>query len=123
MRPWVAEPNLAPGEEVAWRRNANREQSALRQVGGRLFLTDRRIIFMPNRFDDAHGGRSWTCALSAIARVAVEPSRRNFPLFANVAPWRRRLRIEGHDGTVELFVVNKVDETVRTLQAVIPRPS
>lgn len=105
-----------PGENVIWRRYANREQSALRQVGGRLFLTSQRIVFVPNRFDDATHGEAWSTALTAIASVTVEPSRRALPFPGLAAAWRRRLRIESRDGRVDLFVVNRVDDVVMRLR-------
>jgi hypothetical protein len=55
MGSWVEEPATADGEEVLWRRAANRQQGPRRAVGGRIFLTNKRVIFMANRFDHATG--------------------------------------------------------------------
>jgi hypothetical protein len=114
---WIRDPALLPQEEVVWRRYANREQGSLRQVGGRLLVTSQRIVFVPNRFDDATGGDGWSSALANIARVEVEPSRRAVPFLGRAAQLRRRLRIETIDGQAELFVVNRVAEAAQTLRA------
>ena len=113
----MREPDLLSGEKVVWRRNANREQISLRQVGGRLFLTNRRLVFVPNRFDDATGGDPWSCTTTDIAAVAVEPSRSTIPFFGWTAQLRRRLRVEPHGADAELFVVNRVEEAASTLRA------
>lgn len=116
MGRWVREPNLFPGERVVWRRNANREQTSLRQVGGRLFLTNHRLLFVANRFDDATGGDPWSCTTTDIAAVAVEPSRPALPFFGWTAQRRRRLRVEPRAGDAELFVVNRVEDAASTLR-------
>lgn len=117
MGRWVREPDLLSGEKVVWRRNANREQTPLRQVGGRLFLTNHRLLFVPNRFDDATGGDPWSCTTTDIAAVAVEPSRSTLPFFGWTAQLRRRLRVEPRAGDAELFVVNRVENAASTLRA------
>ena len=115
----MREPNLLFGEKVVWHRNANREQTSLRQVGGRLFLTNHRLLFVPNRFDDATGGDSWSCTTAEIAAVAVEPSRSALPFFGRTAQLRRRLRVEPRAGDAELFVVNRVEDAASTLRAAL----
>ncbi|MFP5316790.1 MAG: hypothetical protein ACLGI2_00670 [Acidimicrobiia bacterium] len=117
---WVREPDLL-GEDVRWRRNANREQTTLRQVGGTLFVTPRRILFVPNRFDDATGGAEWSCALSEVRDVTVEPAGLATPLPGRTAKLRRRLRVELASGDVELFVVNRVEDAVAALREAIAR--
>lgn len=117
MGRWVREPDLLAGETVVWQRNANREQSSLRQVGGRLFLTNHRLLFLPNRFDDATGGDTWSCTTREIAAVSVEPSRSALPFFGWTAQLRRRLRVDLLAGDAELFVVNRVEDAASTLRA------
>lgn len=116
MSGWVKEPDLTAGERVLWRRNANREQSPLRQVGGRLFLTNKRLVFAPNRFDERTGGERWDARLEDIADVSTHPARPTFPFLGLTARLRRRLQVERRDGSVDIFVVNRVDDAVRTLQ-------
>ena len=58
MGAWVRHSELEGGEVVKWTKAANRQQSELRAVGGKLFLTDRRLLFQPNRFFRLPSG--WT---------------------------------------------------------------
>jgi len=117
MGRWVREPDLFPGERVVWRRNANREQTSLRQVGGRLFLTHHRLLFVPNRFGHATGGDPWSCTTTDIGAVPVEPSRPAFPFFGWTAQLRRRLRVEPRARDAELFAVTHVEDAASTLRA------
>ena len=117
MGRWVREPDLLSGENIVWHRNANREQTSLRQGGGRLFLTNHRLLCGPNRCDDATGGDPWSCATTDIAAVAVEPSRSALPFFGRTAQLRRRLRVEPRSGNAELFVVSRVEDAASTLRA------
>ncbi len=117
--PWVDDPTLATGENITWQRNANREQSPLRYVGGKLFVTDRRIIFVANRFDKSTGGDSWVRPLRDVTSVLIEPAHAAIPFLGLTARMRRRLRLEGRDGEIALFVVNRVDESARMIQAAV----
>ncbi len=117
MPPWVRDPELLPGEQVVWRRSVNREQGWLRQVGGKLFVTDQRLLFMPNRFDDATGGEEWGCPLGDITAVGVEPRRPAMPFLGRSAALRRRLRVDLRSGDREIFVVNRVTEAAEVLRA------
>lgn len=112
MGSWVEEPVTADGEEVLWRRGANRQQGPRRVVGGRIFLTNQRVIFMANRVDHATGGDDWSRPLTDIVNVSVEPRRYGIPLVTANVGLRQRLRMECRDGTAELFVVNHVEEAV-----------
>jgi hypothetical protein len=116
---WVREPELFAGEDVRWRRYASREQTALSQVGGRLFVTVTRMLFVPNRMDMATGGSEWECALSDVSAVSVEPARLAVPFLGHAGKLRRRLRVELAGGDVELFVVNHVDEAAEALREAI----
>ncbi len=95
----------------------SREQGSLRQIGGKLFLTDQRLLFMPNRFDDATGGDEWGCPLGDITAVGVEPRRPAIPFVGRTAALRRRLRVDLGSGDREVFVVNGVNEAVEVLRA------
>jgi hypothetical protein len=109
---WVRSPDLEPGEHVAWSRFANREQTSMRQTGGRLFLTDRRVLFQPNRLDLLMGGQSWQAGRNDIRLMRVEGSRPTAPIMGLTARNRRRLRVELVTGAVELFVINKVEASL-----------
>lgn len=46
----VDDPEFPPDEIVVWAAKANRFQG-IRAVGGRIYLTDRRLVFAPNDFE------------------------------------------------------------------------
>ncbi len=112
---WVQKPILAATERVEWTQNANRTQSEQRAVGGRLFLTDTRLLFQPSRFDARTGGDLWSAPLDAIRRVGDEPpdgNRRSGGL-------RTRPRVALADGGVEFFVVNHVGRVIEVIRRAV----
>ena len=56
---------------------ANRWQP-LREVGGRLMLTDQRLVFYAHMIDRATGGEDWACELAAIIGVEASERRSTF---------------------------------------------
>jgi hypothetical protein len=104
---WLKGVEAEPDEQVAWSQGANRIQKSGRAVGGKLFLSDRRLVFCPHWLDGATGGRTWETPLATIATVGTAPT----------AGRRDRLRIEMADGEEELFVVNRLPEVVSRLEA------
>ena len=109
----MKEPDLQVGERVEWATRANRSQGN-RAVGGRLFLTNERLVFAPHRFDDVLGGESWSRRRQDVEDVAVEPSGVH-PFSGALRP---RLRIVFLDA-VELFVVPRVADVVQRLKAAL----
>ncbi|RMI31374.1 hypothetical protein [Nocardia stercoris] len=108
---WIRSPKLADGETVSWRRFANRTQGN-RAVGGRLYLTGARVLFEPSHVDALTGGQSWSAPLEWVASVGSQlPTGGAFD-----GGLRTRLRIQLRDGTVELFVVNGLDDAIAVLQ-------
>lgn len=107
---------LAGDETLIWKKLANRTQGA-RAVGGRLFLTDRRLMFQPNRIDAVLRGRAWSTPLTLIERVGYEdPDGSLFSGGLFSGGLRTRLRIDLVGGGTELFVVNGVDSAVQIIQ-------
>ncbi|MBF6176908.1 hypothetical protein [Nocardia otitidiscaviarum] len=111
---WTREPTLDDGENVTWRRPANRTQGG-RAVGGTLYLTSTRLRFEPNRMDALMGGRSWSAPRTSVTAVGTEA--RTGGLFDG--GMRNRLRVDLREGAPELFVVGKLDETIETLRAAL----
>jgi hypothetical protein len=118
---WVAKPQFRAGESVLWTRGANREQDPIRQVGGHLYLTDQRMVFQAHRFDTARGGDSWQIDLHNIASIEEEPRQSADAALPTAAGLRRRLRIVLRDGTVELFVINRLTASIKVLRAQLAR--
>ena len=109
---WLKGVEAEPDEQVVWSQGANRMQGG-RAVGGKLFLTDRRLVFCPQWVDGATGGKTWDASLATVAAVGTAPKRGR----------RERLRIEIADGDEELFVVNRVAEVVSRLDAARQGPA
>jgi len=107
----VTSPALRARERIRWQTAANRAQGG-RSVGGRIFLTNQRLVFEPNRIDSITGGRQWAVPLSAIHEVGFQTRDRN--LFSGGL--RNRLRLTCADGDDELIVVNHLDDVIDVLE-------
>jgi hypothetical protein len=101
---------LRSGENIEWRKGANRYQKSGRPVGGRLVLTSMRLIFQPHRLDAALRGQSWEVKLNHIASVGRAP--------AQVGPSsvRDTLWIGVSEEDNEYFIVNKLHSTIEDLR-------
>ena len=109
---WLKEPDLGEGESVVVAKAANRFQGS-RAVGGKLTVTDRRLVFLPNPVDARLGGKEWTLERNEVASVGVEPRGAKKGLFGGGL--RQRLRVRTSTGGEELFVINGLDETIDQL--------
>lgn len=65
---WFTSPALKPDEAVQYQVTANTFQH-LRSVGGKVTVTDQRIIFSPNRLDALTWGRSRSLYLEDVLNV------------------------------------------------------
>ena len=68
----VSEPTFEEGEEVCWEARANRFQQGIRSIGGRIYLTERRLVFAPNKVETRIGGRAWDARLVDLDRAFVK---------------------------------------------------
>lgn len=116
---WVGVPAVAQGETLLWNFAANREQTINRSVGGRLFVTQHRLIFQPNRLDVLFQAESWSAELADIREVGKSPRRPTIPFLGRTAANRNRLKIVQAGGDVDLFVVNHLDSLVERLTAAL----
>ncbi len=101
------------GEVVSSRHWANRTQHSARAIGGRLYLTNLRVVFCPHTVDAALAGEYWWAPLQDIAEVGKE--KRNFRQIYG-GGLRTRMKITLRDGTAELFVVNKLDNAIEEIR-------
>ncbi|MEV6358920.1 hypothetical protein [Nocardia asteroides] len=108
---WIGNPELGASEKVVWQQLANRTQGS-RAVGGRLYLTDTRLLFVPNHLDALTGGKRWEVSLTHLRAVGKQDP--DGGLFSGGL--RTRLRLDTDAGT-ELFVVGEIDEVIATLDA------
>ena len=91
---WLASQEALSGETEVWSCLANRTQNSWRAVGGKLFLTNQRMMFCPHHFDHFFGGQKWVVSLEDIEGFGEEPP--------NLEPFsgglRTRLKISLHSG-------------------------
>lgn len=106
-----ARPKLEPNEAIRWKTAANRVISPQMTSGGQLVVTDRRVLFQPNRFDAVIGRKPWECPIDTVA--GVETVGRDKAVLAGGL--RERLGIETTDG-VEVFVVNNLEKKAAELR-------
>ena len=117
MGVFIKSPHLSDAERVLWKKAANRTQGG-RAVGGRLYLTETRLIFQPNRFDAATKGQPWSATLADIEGVSTEaPDGRLSGLFSGGV--RTRLRLDVSGGGSERFVINGVDTAVQKIRETV----
>jgi hypothetical protein len=102
----VREPKFEEGEEVRWEARANRFQQRMRSVGGRIYLTDRRLVFAPTKFEERIAGRAWSARLSSLDRAFVHGLMKLVHVVAN-------------DGEKQRFVIGSRVESAATINAAI----
>jgi hypothetical protein len=108
-------PQLEHGEEILWERRACRSTERSQQ-GGVLYLTDRRLLFVPSSHDAERGAVPASMPRHRIARLAVEPRTLN-PLLFFTGGFRRRLRVEEPNGWARVFLIGKLDRVIAELRA------
>lgn len=93
-------PQLDPGEAVVWEAKVNRTQGRWAR-GGKLVLTDRRLIFEPHKFERRIGAQRWSCSLADV--VALGAKERGLHPISGAL--RRRLSVRTPTSE-ELFVID-----------------
>ena len=85
-----------------------------RAVGGKLFGTCKRLIFIPNRIDSLMGGFPVEIPNGAISSLSkTSPTYSLAGLFSGA--FRSRLCIQLDHGKAHLFVVNRLDRTIQII--------
>lgn len=116
MSIWIAQPKLEAGETIRWKSSAGRALSRWITSGGQLVVTDRRLMFQPNRFDAATGKKPFELPLGDV--LDIEPIDREFTAMAGGS--RKRLGIKTLSG-VEIFVVNDLETKIGELRGLLLR--
>jgi hypothetical protein len=101
----VVPPELLSGEVVEWSARANMVQQRVRAVGGRLYLTDRRLVFGRNRAESHLGGKEWSADLGELASAS--------------SGGRRSIRVEHKDGRVEKFIIGAPRDSAETVDRAV----
>jgi len=108
---WVPDTPLEDGETERTSLLANHSRGGI-AVGGKLVITNRRLVFRPGRVDRKLGAKVWSVPLAHITEIGKRKRTWN-PFDGGL---RTRLRIVTHDGAEHLFVVNGLDDVIATLQ-------
>lgn len=110
---WLAKHAALEDEQALWSCLANRTQSSNRAIGGKLFVTNKRLLFSPHLIDYATGGKKMAVAREQITQIDKQPKGGD----SLGGGLRDRLRVSLADGNVQLFVVNGLDAVIAVLRA------
>lgn len=102
----VREPTFEDGEEVRWEARANRFQRKIRSIGGRVYLTDRRLVFAPTKFEEKIAGHAWSAQLTDLDRAFVQGLLKT-------------VRVVANDGEMQRFVIWPRVESAAMIDAAI----
>jgi hypothetical protein len=112
---WFPRPATAPDEDVLYEAVANTFVGR-RSVGGKVTVTEKRLLFTPNRLDGATGARRIDITRSEIGRVWLEEpggtAVRERGLGAAV---RRQVGVE-HNGAQVFFTLGNPDALAKSLR-------
>lgn len=106
---WMSTCSLADDEGLDAKYPANYFRESGRPLGGRLYVTDRRVIFLPHRIDSLFGGAPAIFRADDTASVESETAA-DRPTSEKSIP--DRLQIERRDGSLHLFVVSDLDDAI-----------
>ena len=85
-------------------------------MGGRLFATERGVLFQPTGLEQGLGQERWQCSSGNV--LDVDLAERELNLFSGGL--RRRVRIRTKTST-ELFTVWRPRSVVHRLRQVVPK--
>ena len=101
---WFNKIRLSDAEEVMLSYPANRTQER-RAVGGKLFVTNYRIAFAPNRIDAKLGGATWEISLSGFSSAdTIKPRISLMEIFSGALVTRLAVYCTNTD--TQFFVVS-----------------
>lgn len=66
---WISTHNALPDESVSESYSANLLRPGQRPLGGKLYVTDHRVLFLPHRIDSWFGGEAALVSLADIEQV------------------------------------------------------
>lgn len=115
---WVTSPESRSGEELIAAFYVNYMRSGSRPLGGKLYLTDQRVLFCPHVLDSILGGDPMWVDLEDIEHVTDTGARaESAESEDDDAP--RKLRVELADGTHESFVVSDLDDAIDAIAGLV----
>ena len=112
---WYNRPILADDEKIILAYPANHTQG-YRAVGGKLFVTDQRLFFAPNRIDANLRGAPVNLPRASVVKIGTtKPHYSLFQVFSGA--WRTRLQLHTKDGSRYCFVVNDLDNVLTQMES------
>ncbi|MEJ3403606.1 hypothetical protein WDJ51_02555 [Rathayibacter sp. YIM 133350] len=104
---WFPAVSMSAGERVLYKSAAN-SLRGWRTIGGQIIVTDRRLIFVPNRLDAMTGASRREIPLLGIHRVSIHaPSAEGVNRWGLAASIRPRLEItDSTDSPLVVAVAN-----------------
>lgn len=116
---WFVDPTLAPNEKSLYRVTANRLVTG-RSLGGKLVVTNRRVLFEPNRLDQLTGGKAWAADATAIQNVAIAPGGKEGIAQYGPAGARRHVVVTTAGVEAGVFVVRDPESLRSAIEALHP---
>lgn len=106
---------LGEGERILWHGVANRGADNTRQVGGILYLTDRRLFFEPHILERVTQEQEWQAPVAdvrmSLGHGSWDP---HIPILRDVA-LRYRLEVIEPDGSIEDFFLTHLGEPLEKI--------
>jgi hypothetical protein len=109
----IPKPKLHAGERILWRSPA--AISLRTAVGGTLYITTARLLFVPNRLNFRRNRQSHDWSLVQVAEIGVRD--RDFTPYTG--GMHRRLQVTLKSGEQILFVTKALDQAVREIRTAI----
>ena len=113
---WFPSADIATDEKIRYTAVGNSFQDR-RLIGGKVIVTDQRLLFVPNRLDGITGGQHHSIRLGDIRDVqTLEPGRRAVKKRGFGAALRPQIEIDIGAEAKLVVTVNDPDGLLRTLQ-------
>lgn len=119
---WVKGFGARPGESVLSAYYANYLRGEGRPLGGKLYVTDERLLFCPHLIDAFFGGSRRMIQLdtiSAVERFDPESQVEETTIDAPGGGTEERIRVRLVDGTDAFFIANDLDDAIADLEAAL----
>lgn len=118
---WLSSEPLDDDEVVLEKYPTNYFENDRRPYGGRLYVTDKRLVFLPHILDALFGASRLSVTFDAIEDVASEADRAEIDHEVRRIPIR--LRIETVDEAIHQFVVDDLEDVLAVIEDVMVVPN
>lgn len=112
---WVKGFGIRPGEEVRRGFYVNYLRADQRPLGGKLYVTNQRVLFCPHLIDSFFGGSPRMILLKKIVNVAVVDPTEVPDREIVGGGTEKRLRIDTSANQSEYFIINDLEAAVSTI--------